>query len=73
VLIGYDENHVESCDEEEEAEPVVYDKLEELNRMKARLSQLQSMVAAVSRGEIPHVCVILYLSCDQFNIVCVKF
>jgi hypothetical protein len=34
----------------------VESKVEELNSMKARLANLQSLVAAINRGEMPFVC-----------------
>ncbi|KAF4522382.1 hypothetical protein B566_EDAN012964 [Ephemera danica] len=51
---GVEHQDESSEEEEEEHVAVVTDKLEELNRMKSRLAQLQSMVTAVNRGDLPH-------------------
>jgi hypothetical protein len=57
------ENHLSSSSDEEEEVVVngsasfieVESKVEELNSMKARLANLQSLVAAINRGEMPFV------------------
>lgn len=41
----------------------VESKVEELNSMKARLANLQSLVAAINRGEMPFVCQIKKTMC----------
>ncbi|XP_065336500.1 uncharacterized protein LOC135937286 isoform X2 [Cloeon dipterum] len=54
------ENHLSTSSDEEEVEQVtasfvdVDAKVEELNNMKARLANLQSLVAAINRGEMPY-------------------
>jgi len=57
------ENHENSSSDEEDEVTEnrsasfidVENKVDELNSMKARLANLQSLVAAINRGEMPYV------------------